>query len=358
MGLAYNEVGTDDSNRSVEHEAEADVSRGDDDNQCSRQLILSGKPPTPASPRREFLRSKFRIGSCKGEMNFGRKQAVFSSDAMPLFKKENADAVRLWKREHDAYRADYVPKWNQSSLPADIICHRRTRANSEHDRGNAYCYNFRAEVLPPKNLIYVPPPSKWHVSRIPPKTANAVLQARTSQRLLDQPPSVSGAMKRTQEMPVHPRFQQRDFAGVRAPWRPESRSVTRGEAKARAVQATAAAKRSSDQRKKSLKPDRYATPEERHRSYQAQVRVLKRTGYTAAFDAAVYHQFNIPKHNRNAIEPSRKYRTFEHSGVYEYNDIEKNWMWSDTGSFEKASPGDIVKSHDPGAYNLASPSNN
>ena len=32
-------------------------------------------------------------------------------------------------------------------------------------------------------------------------------------------------------------------------------------------------------------------------------------------------------------------------------------MWSDTGSYERASPGDVVTIRDAGAYNLASPNN-
>ena len=50
---------------------------------------------------------------------------------------------------------------------------------------------------------------------------------------------------------------------------------------------------------------------------------------------------------------SRKYKTYEHSGVYEYNQVDKMWMWSDTASEMKNGRGDIVKTHNPDAWNFA-----
>mgnify|MGYP004294074447 CR=1 FL=1 len=41
-------------------------------------------------------------------------------------------------------------------------------------------------------------------------------------------------------------------------------------------------------------------------------------------------------------ERSEKFRTFAHSGVYAYNKLEGQWMWSDTGGEEKDSKGDVV----------------
>ena len=95
----------------------------------------------------------------------------------------------------------------------------------------------------------------------------------------------------------------------------------------------------------------------------------------------------IPKYNRLAKEPSLKTRTFAHSGVYEFRKYGEEdqvsgqsptshaplsqvltyycalapslhqgaWMWSDTASSERRSPGDIVKIHNPHAFNFASP---
>jgi hypothetical protein len=133
--------------------------------------------------------------------------------------------------------------------------------------------------------------------------------------------------------------------------------VTRSEQIAHARRDTAAAAKASALHKARLTPDVYATLTERFSSYQKQVRILKRTGLSPAYVSAVTRSLEIPKHNRMAVEPSRRVRRFSHSGVYEYNQNVKSWMWSDTASYERASPGDIVTIMDPDAHNLAAPSN-
>ena len=50
-----------------------------------------------------------------------------------------------------------------------------------------------------------------------------------------------------------------------------------------------------------------------------------------------------------------KLRTFKHSGIYGFNEDEGRWMWSDTGSFEKESRGDMVRVTNPNGLNLAAP---
>ena len=59
--------------------------------------------------------------------------------------------------------------------------------------------------------------------------------------------------------------------------------------------------------------------------------------------------------NRYAIEPSRKYTTTKHSGVWEYSKADGCMMWSDTGSFVYDSRGDTIKVHNPDALNLEGP---
>lgn len=58
--------------------------------------------------------------------------------------------------------------------------------------------------------------------------------------------------------------------------------------------------------------------------------------------------------NRESVEPSRKYKTFHHSGVWEYNPQAKEYMWSDTGSNVYESKGDVIKYHNPDRYVLDS----
>lgn len=61
------------------------------------------------------------------------------------------------------------------------------------------------------------------------------------------------------------------------------------------------------------------------------------------------------QHNRLAREPNQKSRTYHHSGVYEFNEQEQTWMWSDTASFVRESPGDVVTVNNPCAFNFAGP---
>ena len=62
-----------------------------------------------------------------------------------------------------------------------------------------------------------------------------------------------------------------------------------------------------------------------------------------------------PTHNRQSTRPTIKTRSFQHSGVFEFNGQEGQWMWSDTGSFARDGPGDVVKVKNPHAYNFAAP---
>jgi hypothetical protein len=59
--------------------------------------------------------------------------------------------------------------------------------------------------------------------------------------------------------------------------------------------------------------------------------------------------------NRFAIEKLRSYQISKHSGVWEYNPFEKRYMWSDTGSFDPESPGDVRITRHPDAYILSGP---
>lgn len=54
-------------------------------------------------------------------------------------------------------------------------------------------------------------------------------------------------------------------------------------------------------------------------------------------------------------QESRVYTVNKHSGTWEYNPFEKRHMWSDTGSFEYESKGDVNIKIDPDAYNYVDP---
>lgn len=304
-----------------------------------RRLELSGRPhTTPANPA--FLRAKFQIGGATGPKDFGRQQQVFHKDDIPDAKLANVAGVAAWKKER-SQKCGVPARWTTSVLPKDVLCVKRTRMNMERDRSNMYQYNFRAEVLPPKNVEYVAQPSKFVVANVSPATAARVAAAKAGSRLL------SGAHKRTEEMPVHPKL-----AGLPG-WRPESRA-TRPEQRALVAQESAAARAASARGMRRLGPF-YKSPEVRHAEFVAQVRVLKQEGITDGYLAMLEAKEVIPRHNRLAKETSGKERCFDHSGTFGYSKVEDAWMWSDTGSFEKNGPGDIAKVRDPLALNLASP---
>jgi hypothetical protein len=205
-----------------------------------------------------------------------------------------------------------------------------------------YQYNFRSEVLPPKNLPHIPSKSKWVVDSTSSSLREAVSTAQAGSRLY------SGAYKRTEEMPINPKLD-----GLEG-WRPESRA-TNQELLSIAKKEAQTAQRSSRRGKEAVVAGGgYATPEERYCEFRRQVRVLKATGLTESYAAAVEATQAVPKHNRLAKETSRKTRTFAHSGVFEHSKSDDLMMWSDTGSFDRLGPGDIATVKDPLAYNLSS----
>mmetsp|Transcript_55461 Transcript_55461/g.109960 ORF Transcript_55461/g.109960 Transcript_55461/m.109960 type:complete len:336 (+) Transcript_55461:64-1071(+) len=306
------------------------------------RLVMSGRPFTsPVTPT--YLKAKYQVGSNTGPRNFQRKQTVFHKDYIPEAKLSNVAAVNAWKKER-SNKCGVPERWNTSVLKPDILCVKRSRENNDHDRSHMYEYNFRSEVLPPKNLPHIPPQSKWVVDGTSAELKAAVETAKAGSRLY------SGSFKRTEEMPVNPKLN-----GLQA-WRPESRA-NKQELLGLARKEATLASRSSERGKQALGAPGgagYATPEQRYSDFRRQVRVLKSAGLTEGYAATVEAKEAIPKHNRLAKEASRKTRSFEHSGVFEREKQGEGdmWMWSDTGSFEKTGPGDVVKTQDPLAYNL------
>jgi hypothetical protein len=311
-----------------------------DRNMKPQPLVLSGRPSEPQqSPK--FLKSKYQIGSVNGPLDFGRKQVAFHRDDINPQKLKNVEDLREWKMER-SNKCGYQPRWNNSNQPENIIAIKRSRENSDHDRSNMYQYNYRAEVLPPKNVMHIPNPGKWGVTSFSKELIESIEMQKAGSRLLQ------GQYKRTEEMPVNPKLEGK------SEWSKESRA-SRQELISRAKKQSEASKRSSVRGMQSLDPEEYLTPQEKYESFRDGVRTLKTAGLTKGYIASLNAKEDIPKHNRLAKESSSKERTFHHSGVYEYNRTEDLWMWSDTGSFDMEGPGDITRVRDPLAYNLASP---
>ncbi len=59
--------------------------------------------------------------------------------------------------------------------------------------------------------------------------------------------------------------------------------------------------------------------------------------------------------NRFALEKLNKQSEHQHSGVWEQSKIDGRYMWSDTGSSDYFSKGDVVRSVNMDAYNMEGP---
>ena len=98
---------------------------------------------------RPYLKAKFRIGSCKGPKNFPFSETVFHPDDVPANKRENKMKVKKFLHPEKLVGR---PDWVIKTTGAMEVYSKRTRINSEFDRSNMFRYNYRAEVLPPKQV--------------------------------------------------------------------------------------------------------------------------------------------------------------------------------------------------------------
>jgi len=287
-----------------------------------------------------YLKAKFQIGSCKGPLSFKLGEQVFHPDDIPESKQVSKKDVKAWKRRARDHRLGTQVQWDKSvEHPDPINCmRRRVRVNGEFDRP-LWIYNYRSEVLPPKALDHVNLPHKFHIDTMT-EEAKATIRAKQA-----EDPVLAGQLKRTQEYPNHP-----DLAG-KTPWR--TKEFTQSEVRAIIKSKEDARKANSATVKKKMSG--YISPMQRYNMQLKEIRGMKEKGVNVAYQAAQDDASLVPTYNRLAKEPSKKTRSFQHSGVFEFNKGEGRWMWSDTGSFERQSPGDVVKVHNPNAFNFASP---
>jgi len=147
-----------------------------------------------------YLQSKFRIGSRKGQINYGHDETVFHPDDIPTEKKKNREDVLEYKKK--SHLGEGKTEWNSSVYVQKIICEdKRVRANFEHDRVNMHQYNYRAEVLPDK--LPAPPPKdhRFKVHGIPEDEIERRRLAKEENRI------TMGISKRTEEMQIHPKLE-------------------------------------------------------------------------------------------------------------------------------------------------------
>lgn len=274
-----------------------------------------------------YTKAKFRIGSCRGPQNFKRGDTIFHKDDVPADRLARKQEVMNWKKKASRLVGPGRSQWNSSMAWEQRRL--RLRVISEGDPIPTFKYNYRAEVLPGKPPEPAPP--KANQFRLSTLTKD---QVRERSRRREE--YMSGSIihpRRTQELPVHPALEQA------RPWN-GSTMVDAKEFEARCREVTHRAMEFSKRRAQTAGPGGR--------------RVLLTHRRTKEEDAG---QLAIKKgqeaYNHLAKTAVTRYRKRWHSGRYEYRESEGRCMWTDTGSFEKDSPGDCTRIVNPYALNLA-----
>jgi len=317
---------------------------------------------------RDFLRAKARIGSCKNPVSYAPEQVVFHHDDIPENRRQRVKEVKEWASSQ--LLSTSRRPWTKTTKPDVPVCERRQAENAARQRSNPYAYNFRAETLDYARLV--PPvdkPSKFRLSR---QTESEVMELT---RIMDDDPVQRGLLKRTQEMPVHPNLEDKIpwNNGMVLPVSVREAALDRLTVKSR--QATKRVNETISLTKG------YVTPIDQVRHLNETLREGKKnstslsSSQSGTMSSQQHHLHGTSSaaastaaggggadeevdrkslKNRQAIEPSRKYSSYRHSGSWEYNAIERRFMWSDTGSFVYDSRGDVKITRDPDRYNLES----
>ena len=344
-----------------------------------------------------FLQAKIQIGSIKGPITYKREQQVFHHDDIPESRRNRKEEVKKWLKSNilSVDRRD----WQKSTaLKMDegygyAICERRQAENIVKDRSKPYNYNYRAETLKYASVSEpVDQPGKFHISRMTMQDLARLDSVKRQDRLQ------RGYFKRTEEMPTHP-----DIEGKTA-WN-NSTQLTAKEKQQGLNKMTERARASTGRINRAISnSEDYLGPIAQQRDISRTVRAQKSAG---SFVGGPNGTFNghfvsepvvLPKRassptvtmsapsspsslksenaagksrsrqasraatadpteskNRYAIEPSRKYTSTKHSGVWELSKADGRMMWSDTGSFIYDSRGDVLKTINPDAFNLEGP---
>jgi hypothetical protein len=169
----------------------------------------------------------------------------------------------------------------------------------------------------------------------------------TSRQAAD--PVLAGRAKRTEEMPVHPNLSDK------TKWAQSTIPIA-SELRANLNRIATGSKANSDKKNSRLKD--YISVEKREEIKRVKMRELKASGADISkfiMTGKLEDEPLFPTYNRMAKEPSLKYKVYSHSGKWEMNEAEGCMMWSDTGSFTKDGPGDLVRVVNKAAFNFASP---
>ena len=304
------------------------------------------------------LKAQFRIGSIHGRCNYSFAEKAFHKSEVPDHARLAKTKMRALKRGNRLGLSKSL--WNGSTDPQVPMCQKRNNQLAKHD-GAPYQHNYRAEILPPKNPHYEQRPSHLEFDR-------SLLVSDPKKRFQSRQTIIQG--QDTQEMPVHPNLIGKTLwdNGTVVPFETMQKEREVSAAKAREYRKT-----------HKFEVVGYINPVERVKREQKRMRERKKlirnnpdfkNAPAEVITAMLLDENgNIGKNGDGnkqkkkgpaVFKPykttvSRKYKTYQHSGVYEFNKLEQKWMWSDTGGEEKDSKGDIVKVVNPDAWNFASP---
>ena len=343
----------------------------------------------------KYLTAKIRIGSVKGPITYGKDQQVFHHDDIPQARRERKEEVNKWLKSKilsldrgDCQKSSVLNKNEGDGYP---ICERRQAENKVRDRANPYVYNFRAETLEYACVLAgVDQPGKFHISRTALSDVPGITTALQNDRLQ------RGYFKRTEEMPTHPGIINKTSWNNSTQLTDKEKLIgltglTKG-ARASTARVNSRLNMSSDyfspigqqheisrtvrdqkttgtfvggpngtfnghhvlpstaSRSKSPISSGNLSPSSKSTTSASKARPSTRSGTvsTAVPEQVLYK-------NRYAVEPSRKYTSMAHTGVWELSKPDGRMMWSDTGSFIFDSRGDKVLIHNPDAFNFEGP---
>lgn len=279
-------------------------------------------------------------------INYTAGQTVFHHDDISEKKRARKADVRAFAKQD--MLTQKTKSWNKSTHPNNPIMERRTMENFVNDRSGAYQYNYRSEILPPRNPAPIDKGTKFHISIQQPQEVEAIKTMHLETNQLK-----SGQFNGTSEWIIHP-----TLVGA-SEWQKSTELLPSDKRAAYEDLMNASGKHTKLKNKKMATKKEYVSPMERSSKLAEEVRKLKASNSFSA-NRPVFQSAEKPINrktlvNHLAIEPSRKYKTTKHSGVWEFNAAEGRHMWSDTGSFEYGSRGDVEYTHNPDGYNFSNP---
>jgi hypothetical protein len=265
-----------------------------------------------------YLKSKIQIGNANSSVNHQLNETVFHGDDIDAKTRQRKEEIKAWKRSSQQRREQ--AEWDQSIKTNEKFLERRTRENFVHDRSYPYQYNYRAEKLGPK---LQPTQSKLNKFQIN-LTQQLPQHSQGEDRVEDPRGQTFSAniqtFKRTQEMPIHPKFTEKKFEeefNLSSKVNPKEFTTNLQQLTQHSRQQTL---------KKTTKLKNYMSPMERSIAFQEEVRKQKRQG-EFTLEKHVFHPPEEPINrkalvNSFAVEPSLKFKTNHHTGVWELNKTE------------------------------------